>query len=144
MTGLLLVGATLAALLALVALLSQAGAAARQRATQFAVLRTLGMGSGALLRMLLSEQTVIYITGVVGGLALSALLGFAALPFLSFSSAAYQPPVLGVPAPQLAVNLNGSVVFLLALVVMFAVALVLAGFVAQSAGLGKALRVGED
>lgn len=144
MTGLLLVGAALAALLALVALLAQAGAAARQRATQFAVLRTLGMGGGALLRMLMSEQAIIYITGALGGIALSALLAFGALPFLSFSNAAYQPPVLDVPTPQLAVNLNGSVIFLLALVGMFAIALVIVGFVAQSSGLGKALRVGED
>jgi putative ABC transport system permease protein len=144
MTGLLLVGAALAALLALVALLAQAGAAARQRATQFAVLRTLGMDGAALLRMLLSEQAIIYLTGALGGVALSALLAFAALPFLAFSNAAYQPPVLGVPTPQLAINLNGSGIFLLALLAMFAVALVIAGFVAQSSGLGKALRVGED
>ncbi len=144
MTGLLLVGAALAALLALVALLAQAGAAARQRSTQFAVLRTMGMGGAMLLRMLLSEQVVIYLTGALGGVALSALLAFAALPFLSFSTAAYQPPVLDVPTPHLSVNLNGSVIFLLALVVMFAIALVIVGFVAQSSGLGKALRVGED
>ncbi|HEU0028049.1 MAG TPA: FtsX-like permease family protein [Ktedonobacterales bacterium] len=144
MTGLLLAGTALAALMALVALVSQAGMAARQRATQFAVLRTLGMGDSQLLRMLLSEQTVIYITGALGGIALSALLAAAALPFLAFSSASYQPPELGVPAPRLAVNLNGSVVFLLALFAMFALALAIAGLVARSSGLGQALRVGED
>lgn len=144
MTGLLLVGAMLAGLLALIALLAQAGAATRQRATQFAVLRTLGMGRGTLLRILLSEQAVIYATGALGGVALSALLAYTAIPFLSFSTSTYQPPVVGVPGPELAVNISGSMIFLLALVAMFALALVIAGFVAQSAGLGKALRVGED
>ncbi len=56
--------------------------------------------------------------------ALSARLAFAALPFLAFSGAAYQPPALGIPAPQLAVNLSGSVIFQLAI---FAIALVIAG-----------------
>jgi ABC-type antimicrobial peptide transport system permease subunit len=130
--------------MALVALVSQAGMAAQQRATHFAVLRTLGMGGGQLVRMLLSEQVVIYVAGALGGIGLSALLVVAALPFLSFSSASYQPPELGVPAPQLAINVSGSVVFLLALVAMFALALAIAGFVARSSGLGQALRVGED
>jgi putative ABC transport system permease protein len=144
MTGLLLAGAELAGLLALIALLAQAGAAARQRATQFAVLRTLGMGRGTLLRILLSEQVVTYLTGAIGGIALSVLLLYAAAPFLSFSSSTYQPPVVGVPAPELAFNVTGSAIFLLALLGMFAIALVIAGFVARSSGLGKALRVGED
>jgi putative ABC transport system permease protein len=144
MTGLLLAGAVIAALMALVGLLTQAGMAARQRAVQFAVLRTLGMGAGPLVRMLLSEQVVVYIIGALSGVAVSALLAVAALPFLAFSSAAYQPPELGVPTPELAVNTNGSVVFLLALLGMFAVALVISGFVARASGLGKALRVGED
>jgi ABC-type lipoprotein release transport system permease subunit len=144
MTGLLLAGTALAALMALVALLAQAGLAARQRVTQFAVLRTFGMGDGQLVRMLLGEQVVIYCAGALGGLAVSALLMVAALPFLAFSSASYQPPELGVPMPMLAVNVNGSLVFLLGLVAMFAIALVIAGRIARSSGLGQALRVGED
>lgn len=144
MSGLLLAGAVIAAIMALVGLLTQAALASRQRATQFAVLRTLGMAGGELARMLLSEQALVYLTGALAGAALSALLAVAALPFLAFSSAAYQPPELGVPSPQLSVNVNGSVVFLAALLLMFALALVISGVGARASGLGKALRVGED
>jgi hypothetical protein len=68
----------------------------------------------------------------------------ASLPFLGFNTSTYQPPVLGVPSSQLAVNLQGSLVFLVALCAIFIVALLIAGLVARSTGLGRALRVGED
>jgi ABC-type lipoprotein release transport system permease subunit len=144
MTGLLIAGAALAALLALLALLAQAGAAARRRATQFAVLRTLGMEESALLRMLLSEQAMVYVVGALGGIAICALLALAALPFLSFNTSSYQPPVPDVPSPALDINYTSSGIFMLAILAMFIVALAISGFVARSSGLGKALRVGED
>ncbi|HEY8324439.1 MAG TPA: FtsX-like permease family protein [Ktedonobacterales bacterium] len=144
MSGLLLLGALIAALLALVGVITQAAIAARQRQTQFAILRTLGLSEGALTRMLLLEQALVYILGALGGVAIGALLSVASLPFLGFNTSTYQPPVLGVPSSQLAVNLQGSLVFLAALCAIFIVALVIAGLVARATGLGRALRVGED
>ncbi|HEX8728209.1 MAG TPA: FtsX-like permease family protein [Ktedonobacterales bacterium] len=144
MSGLLLLGALIAALLALVGVITQAAIAARQRQTQFAILRTLGLSEGALTRMLLTEQALVYLLGALGGVVIGALLSVASLPFLGFNTSTYQPPVLGVPSSQLAVNLSGSLAFLLALCVIFLVALVIAGLVARSTGLGRALRVGED
>ncbi len=144
MSGLLLLGALIAALLALVGVITQASIAARQRQTQFAILRTLGLSEGALTRMLLTEQALVYILGGLGGVAIGALLAVASLPFLGFNTSTYMPPVLGVPSSQLAVNLNGSLLYLGALLVIFVAALIIAGAVARVSGLGRALRVGED
>ncbi|HEX9037277.1 MAG TPA: FtsX-like permease family protein [Ktedonobacterales bacterium] len=144
MTGLLVTGAWLAWLFALVALFAQIGIAARQRMTQFAVLRTLGLGRTTLLRTLLGEQAMMYVTGAFGGVALSALLDVAALPFLAINSSTYLPPVIGVPAPALTLNVAGSALFLAGLLAMFGLALLSVSYVAQSSGLGQALRVGED
>jgi putative ABC transport system permease protein len=144
MSGLLLLGAWIAALLALVGVITQAAIAARRRQTQFAILRTLGLSGGALIRMLLTEQALVYTLGALGGVAIGALLAGASLPFLGFTTSTYTPPVLGTPPSQLAINLNGSLLFLATLLVIFFLALVVAGVVARRTGLGRALRVGED
>jgi len=144
MSGLLLLGALIAALLALVGVITQAGVAARSRQTQFAILRTLGLGQGALTGVLLMEQALVYLLGVVGGVAIGAMLSVVSLPFLSFSTSAYAPPVIGVPPAQLAFDTSGSLLYISALLLIFVVALVIAAVAARAAGLGKALRVGED
>lgn len=143
-SGLLTLGALVAALLALVGVVAQAGVSAGQRKGQFAILRTLGVGSGALTRMLLIEQALIYLFGALGGLALGALLAVANLPFLATSSSTYLPPTPGVPSAQLAVNGQGSLIYLGALVGVCAVALIVVAVAAHMGGLGEALRVGED
>src|SRR6185437_5654531 len=65
MRGLLLIGALTAALLAVLGALIQAIIAARQRTTQFAILRTLGMASRQITGLLLSEQAVVYLFGLI-------------------------------------------------------------------------------
>lgn len=144
MSGLLLLGALIAALLALVGVLTQASIGARQRQTQFAVLRTLGLSRGALTRVLLSEQALVYLVGVLAGVVIAALLAVASLPFLGFSTAAYAPPVIGVPSSLLAVNREGSLIYLGILLGAFVVALIVAALLARWTGLSDALRVGED
>jgi ABC-type lipoprotein release transport system permease subunit len=144
MSGLLLLGALIASLLALVGVLTQAGVATRRRQTQFAILRTLGLSEGRLTTMLVLEQALVYLLGAAGGVAIGALLAYGSLPFLGFNTATYAPPVIGVPASQLSVNFTASLVYLAGLLAIFAVALLVAALVARAAGLGRALRVGED
>lgn len=144
MRGLLLVGAIMAAALAILGALVQSGLAARQRATQFAVLRTLGVGNGQLIRTLLSEQTVVYAFGLVGGAALGALLVSATLPFLEFSSKPVDPSLLGTPPYVLVTSPGGLAVFFGSLLAAFVAALIIAARYAATVGLGKALRLGED
>jgi putative ABC transport system permease protein len=144
MRGLLLIGAITAALLAVLGTLAQAVLAARQRTTQFAILRTLGMASRQLSGLLLGEQTVVYLFGLLGGTLLGLILTTATFPFLTFSDAAVDPTTVGVPAYVLRANWPLIGVFYAALVVAFLLALLIAARYAATIGLGKALRLGED
>ncbi len=144
MRGLLLIGAVMAALLAVLGAIIQSALAARQRSTQFAVLRTLGVGNGELIKILLSEQSIVYIFGLVGGTALGALLVTATLPFLQFSDQPVDPTLLGTPPYVLVTDPKALGIFYLSLVVAFFIALLIAARYAATVGLGRALRLGED
>jgi len=108
------------------------------------VLRTLGVAGSELTRLLLGEQLVVYLFGLLAGTVLGVLLTTATLPFLQFSDQTVNPAQLGVPAYVLVFNWQGAAIFYLALLVAFAVALVIAARYAVTIGLGKALRLGED
>jgi putative ABC transport system permease protein len=144
MRGLLLVGAIMAAALAILGALVQSGLAARQRATQFAILRTLGVDNSQLIRTLLSEQAVVYLFGLVSGTALGALLVSATLPFLQFSDRPVDPSLLGTPPYVLITSPDNLAIFYGSLLLAFIVALLIAARYAATVGLGKALRLGED
>lgn len=144
MRGLLIVGAITAALLAVLGSVIQSLLATRQRATQFAVLRTVGMAGRQLAGLLLGEQMVVYAFGLAGGTLLGLLLATATLPFLQFSDTTIDPARLGIPSYQLVFNAPGTIIFYSALLVAFALALAIAARYATTIGLGKALRLGED
>lgn len=144
MRGLLLIGAIMAALLAVLGAIIQSALAARQRATQFAVLRTLGVGNRDLTQILLSEQSVVYVFGLVGGSALGALLVTATLPFLQFSDQPVDPTLLGTPPYVLVTDPTALAVFYASLLLAFIIALLIAARFAATVGLGRALRLGED
>jgi ABC-type lipoprotein release transport system permease subunit len=142
--GLLLVGAFIAAGLAVLGTLAQSVLAARQRAIQFAVLRTVGMGARQLARLLLAEQVMVYVFGLVGGTALGLVMASATLPFLQFGDTSNDPSILGIPAYILAFDPGAMGWFFLTLVVAAIVALALSQRFAAHVGLGKTLRLGED
>jgi len=142
--GLLLLGAIMAAALAIVGSAVQTLLAVRQRATQFAVLRTLGLSNRELASILLGEQLIVYLFGLLGGAILGALLTTATLPYLQFSDPTLNPARLGVPPYILVVDWPSVAIFFAALVVACGLALALAARVAVVQGLGQALRIGED
>jgi putative ABC transport system permease protein len=144
MRGLLLIGALTAAILAVLASIAQSAMASRQRASQFAVLRTLGMANRQLTGLLLGEQVVVYVFGVVGGAILGLLLVTATLPFLQFSDTTIDPAKLGVPPYVVTFNGPGIGLFCLILLLAFAIALGIAARYAATIGLGNTLRLGED
>lgn len=144
MRGLLLVGAFTAALLAILGTIIQSLLASRQRSEQFAVLRTLGMTSRKIGQLLLSEQLVVYLFGLIGGTILGVILTVATLPFLQFSDVTLDPSQLGIPPYTLTFNAGGVLLFYLALLGACALALIIALRFAASIGLGKALRISED
>ncbi len=144
MRGLLLVGALTAGALAVLGAIVQSALAARQRGVQFAVLRTLGMTARQLAWLLLGEQLLVYLFGLLGGTALGVVLATATLPFLQFGDSTIDPTTLGVPPYVLVVNPSGLAWFYLLLAAAFAVALVIGARYAAHVGLGKTLRLGED
>jgi putative ABC transport system permease protein len=144
MTGLLLIGAVTAAALAILGAIAQSALTARQRTQQFAILRTLGMSGGQLVRMLLSEQTIVYFFGLLGGTALGLALSTATLPYLQFSSSISDPDQVGVPSYSFVFNTPSATLFYGALAIAFVFSLLLAARVAATVGLGRTLRLGED
>jgi len=142
--GLLVVGAITAALLAVLGSMIQALLATRQRATQFAILRTLGTARRQLAGLLLSEQVIVYLFGLVGGSLLGLLLTTATLPYLQFSDTLIDPSRIGVPPYVLVLNPMGMLFFYAALLGAFTLALLIAARYAATIGLGQALRLGED
>ena len=144
MSGLLLIGALTAVLLAVLGSLVQAVMSARQRTTQFAIFRTLGMANNQLTRLLLGEQTVVYLFGLLGGAALGLILTTATWPYLTFSDSTVDPTKIGVPPYVLIANWPAIGLFFGALVVAFVLALAITARYSATIGLGKALRLGED
>ncbi|HEX6541722.1 MAG TPA: FtsX-like permease family protein, partial [Ktedonobacterales bacterium] len=144
MSGLLLIGALTALLLAVLGSLVQAVLAARQRTTQFAIFRTLGMAGGQVTRLLLAEQAAVYLFGLLGGTLLGLVLMSATWPYLTFSDSAVDPARVGVPPYVLVVNWPGVGLFYGALLAAFLLALLIAARYAATIGLGQALRLGED
>jgi hypothetical protein len=144
MRGLLLAGALAAIALAVLASLAQAALTVRQRTVQFAVLRTLGMGSRQLLGVLLWEQAIVYAGALVGGTAVGLVLALATVPFLQFSDTSLDPVMLGIPPYVLVATPEAVALFYLGVVASLVVALALTARYAARMGLGQALRIGED
>jgi ABC-type antimicrobial peptide transport system permease subunit len=107
-------------------------------------LRTLGLRGPDLVRMLLSEQAIIYAFGVLGGTLLGAALAFATLPYLEFSDTTLDPASVGVPPYLLTINPVVAAGLYGALLLAFGMALLLVAVLAARLGLGRALHIGED
>lgn len=144
MRGLLLIGAFTAVLLAVLGTLVQTVLATRQRAGQFAILRTLGMSRHQLTMLLLGEQVVVYLVGLLGGTLLGLILTTATWPYLTFSDFTVDPTTVGVPAYLIVTNWHNVGLFYGALLVALVLALATASRYAATIQLGKILRLGED
>ncbi|HLY31851.1 MAG TPA: ABC transporter permease [Ktedonobacterales bacterium] len=142
--GLLLLGASMAAALAILGAAAQILLVARQRATQFAVLRTLGLRVRDLTGILRGEQIIVYLFGLLGGTLVGALLTLATTPYLQFSDPSLDPAQVGVPPFTLTIPWALPVIFYLALLLACGTLLWLAGRLTAARGLGQALRIGED
>lgn len=144
MSGLLLAGAILAAILAVLSCLAQSSMSASQRVTLFAILRTLGMTRRQVRTLLLSEQGVVYLFGALAGSVLGVALATAILPFLQFGDSAQDRATLGQPPYILSFDSHHVALFYATLLVSFIAALIAGSLIALRAGMGKALRIGED
>lgn len=144
MTGLLVIGAAGAALLAILGSVIQASVLARKRLTQFAILRTLGGQRQQLVGILLTQQLVVYGFGLVVGTLLGIVLATATLPFLQFSTTALNTATQQLPPYVLSLNGEAIAGFYVALLAAFGLALFVSLQAATRGGLGQTLRLGED
>ena len=140
MIGALSLGFVVAALFAVIGLVVSAAVSARQRRTEFALLRALGLSPDQLSGWLWLENGSLVFVSLVAGTLLGLLIGWVVLPFVTVTQQAavpFPPVVVEIPWPAI-----------IALEVVSAVALVATLFVLthvmRRSGLGSVLRMGED
>jgi ABC-type lipoprotein release transport system permease subunit len=138
--GALGIGFVAAALFAVVGFMVSAAVAARERITEFALLRALGLSSGQLSVWLSLENAALAVVSLVAGSVLGLVIAWVVLPFITVTQGAARPfpPVeVDVPWATIAV-LEVLGVAALALTV-FALAWLL-----RRIGLASVLRMSED
>ncbi|TAJ99083.1 MAG: ABC transporter permease [Chloroflexota bacterium] len=138
--GALMLGFVATGLFAIVGLTVSAGVSARQRRTEFALLRALGLSGRQLSGSLWLENGSVVIVSLVAGTFLGLVIAWMALPFVTVTqgAAAPVPPVLvNVPWDRiLALDLTSAVALGGAVIVV--------GGVLRRLGVGSVLRMGED
>ncbi|HET7519936.1 MAG TPA: FtsX-like permease family protein [Candidatus Limnocylindria bacterium] len=138
--GALTVGFAVAGLFAVIGLAVSAAVSARERRTEFALLRALGLSAPQLTRWLWLENAALLAISLVAGTALGLLIAWAALPSITVTQRGNAPvPSVIIETPWASIAIL-EVVSLLALV---ATVVVLAGIL-RRIGIGSILRMGED
>jgi len=138
--GALTVGFVAAGLFAVVGLTVSAAVSARQRRTEFALLRALGLSGGQLSGWLWLENASLVIVSMVAGTTLGLLIGWVVLPFITVTQSA------SAPVPSVLVLLPWDQIVILELVsaTALAVAVVVLAGLLRRIGVGTILRMGED
>ena len=98
--GALSIGVAAAAAFAIVGFIVSAAVSARERVTEFALLRALGLSSGQLSGWLSLENATLAVISLVAGTALGLLIAWVALPFVTVTRSAetaFPPVEVAVP-----------------------------------------------
>ncbi len=138
--GALLLGFVAAGIFALVSLVVGAAVSARQRRTEFALLRALGLSGGQLSRWLWLENGSLMVASLVAGTLVGVGMSLLALPFITVTQQAT------TPVPAVVVYLPWDQILALELMVVVALGIavgILAAFL-RRIGVGGILRLGED
>ena len=138
--GALTLGFVAAALFAVVGLVVSAVVSARQRRTEFAVLRALGLSGGQLSGWLWLENGGVVAISLLAGTGLGLVIGWLVLPFVTVTQEGTAP----VPAAIIQVPWDRILVLELIGAVALAAAVAIIGSVLRRLGVGAALRMGED
>jgi ABC-type lipoprotein release transport system permease subunit len=133
-------GFVIAGLFAVIGLAVSASVSARQRRSEFALLRALGLSPGQLSGWLWVENASVVVVAVISGTVLGLTIGWVVLPFVTVSAAG------GAPFPPVVVEVPWPSVLLLTGVSAAALVLTLAVLVRsiRRAGIGSVLRMGEE
>jgi len=138
--GALSLGFVVATLFAVIGLAVSAAVSARQRRTEFALLRALGLSSGQLSGWLWLENAGIVVVSLVAGTGLGLLIGWVVLPYVTVTqeaAAPFPPPIVETPWLEI-----GLIVVVSTLALGITVAVLAA--VLRRIGIGSVLRMGED
>ncbi len=138
--GALAIGFVAAALFALVGFIVSAAVSARERVTEFALLRALGLSSGQLSLWLSLENAVLASASLLAGTALGIAIAWVVLPFITVTQGAATP----YPAVEIVVPWNVVAVLLGAGAVGLAVAIAGLAWMLPRIGLGSVMRMSED
>jgi hypothetical protein len=138
--GALFLGFLAALALAAIGFAVNAAVSARERLTEFALMRALGISSRQVFGLLGVEQAFLVVLGVLGGLLLGVVVAGLVVPHIVLTAQAttVEPPVIMMIPWTPILILAGAVVALLGLIVA-----VLATSLRRG-GLGATLRIGED
>jgi hypothetical protein len=138
--GALALGVAAAAAFAGIGFAVSTSVAARERLTEFAVLRALGLSPRQLAGWLSLENVILVAVSLVIGTGLGLLIAWVVLPFVTLTQAG------SAPLPGLVITIPWGQVLLLESVALGALAVTVAilALVLRRVGLGSALRIGED
>ena len=138
--GSLSMGFVAAAVFASVGFAVSATVSARERLTEFALLRALGLSNPQLGAWLAIEQAALVALSLGLGTAIGLLLSWLALPLISVTQAG------AVPIPSLTVQYPWSTILLLELAVVGSLAVIVTVLITllRRLGLGSLLRLGVD
>lgn len=140
MIGGLSLGFVVAALFAVIGLAVSAAVSARQRRTEFALLRALGLSPGQLSGWLWLENASVVVVAVLAGTGLGLAIGWVVLPFVTVSAtggAPFPPVIVDVPWPSVGVLTAVTAGALIITLLLIARSI-------RRAGIGSVLRMGED
>jgi hypothetical protein len=138
--GALTLGFVATGLFAIVGLTVSAAVSARQRRTEFALLRALGFSARQLSASLWLENGSLVLVSLLAGTGLGLLIGWMVLPFVTVTQQAT------APVPPVLVEIPWDRILLLDGVSALAlgIAVVVIGAVLRRLGVGSVLRMGED
>jgi hypothetical protein len=138
--GALTLGFVVTGLFAVVGLTVSGAVSARQRRSEFALLRALGLSGRQLFGSLWLENGSIVLVSLVAGTGLGLLIGWTVLPFITVTQQAT------APVPPVLVEFPWDRILVLEIISALAlgVAVVLIGWVLRRLGVGSVLRMGED
>jgi ABC-type antimicrobial peptide transport system permease subunit len=138
--GALTLGFVATGLFALVGLTVSAAVSARQRRTEFALLRALGLSGRQLSGSLWLENGSVVFVSLVAGTILGLVIGWVVLPFVTVTQRATAP----VPPVLLHIPWDSILVLEAVSAAALGIAVVVIGAVLRRIGVGSVLRMGED
>jgi ABC-type antimicrobial peptide transport system permease subunit len=138
--GALSLGFVVAGLFAVIGLAVSAAVSARQRKTEFALLRALGLAPNQLSGWLWLENLSVIVVSIPAGTLLGLVICWVVLPFVTLTQSG------GVPFPPVAVDVPWPSVLLLEAISVGALAVTLLALTRwmRGLGVGSVLRMGED